>query len=170
MRGNEGIRAAGAEYVPDMEDWWGEISPLNAPGPRTRPRRRSARPLPVQAEPIAGRAIRRKAVNGSRVLMMLTLGVLVVCLFLQINRFAQIAAQSKHIASLVNEIKRLEGEESNLNLRLSARENIERVREEAMYNLKMSYPGEGQVRVVSLNVMSAETLAQMAAISADSAQ
>ncbi len=165
--------AAAAAYIPDMEDWWSE-GESQAPLRQGRPRHRANRapqPLPAQAE-VQGvsRVERKKAAERNRLLMYLTLGVFILCLFLQVNRYAQIASQTKRISRLVNEIKQLENDKSNLTLRLSARENINRVREEAMYNLGMDYPTEGQVKVVALGALPPESLSQMAVNLADSAQ
>lgn len=159
-------KAAGAAYIPDMEDWWDEKA---SPARQNRPRHRVNRvPAPAQGpREGAPRAARRKLAGRNRLLMYATLGVLVVCLFLQVNRYAQMAAQTKRISKLVNEIKQLETDRTNLELRLSARANIERVRDAAMYNLGMDYPDEGQVRVVTLTALHPEVRSQMAANQAD---
>lgn len=161
-------KAAGTAYIPDMEDWWDDKA-SNAPARQNRPRHRVNRvpaPAPVMRER-APRAERRKLAGRNRLLMYATLGVLVICLFLQVNRYAQMAAQTKHISKLVNEIKQLETDQTNLELRLSARANLERVRDAAMYNLGMDYPAEGQVRVVTLTALPPEVRSQMAVNQAD---
>lgn len=161
----------GGAYMPDMEDWWGEGAPASAPSRQKRPRPRSQTlPPQIKGRPGQSRAQRRRAQNLSRALMYMTIAVLAVCLFLQVNRYAQIASQTKRISALVTQIKNLESDQANLQLRLSARENLKRVRSEAMYNLGMDYPAEGQVRVVALNGTSAQLQAQTAANTADSAQ
>ena len=166
------VTASGSARIADMEDYWWDngAQPKQAPGRQTRPRRRTQQP-PIQSP---GRRQSRqdqgKAERISKMLMYTTLAVLVVCLFLQVNRYAQIASQTKRISTMVNEIKQLETDKANLELRLSARANIDRVRDEAVHNLGMDYPNEGQVRVVALGEVTAETLALLAANSADSAQ
>ena len=84
---------------------------------------------------------------------------------MQVNRYAQIAQRTKKISALVGQIQALESDKANLELRLSARENLKRVRDEAMYNLGMDYPQEGQVRVVSIGTAAAQP--QTAANSAE---
>ena len=164
--------ASGSARFSDMEDYWweGSAQPLQTPGRQTRPRRRTQQMPPHTPGRKQSRQEQDKAERISKMLMYTTLGVLVVCLFLQVNRYAQIASQTKRISTMVNEIKQLETDKSNLELRLSARANIDRVREEAVHNLGMNYPNEGQVRVVALGEVTAETLALLANNSVDSAQ
>lgn len=161
--------AGNGAYMPDMEDWWSQEEPVSQPSRQKRPRPRAQNlPPVVKGRPATSRAQRRRAQALSRLLMYMTLAVLAVCLFMQVNRYAQIAAQTKQISTLVTQIKNLESDRANLELRLSARENLKRVRSEAMYNLGMDYPAEGQVRVVALG--STQIPAQTAANSANSAQ
>lgn len=161
-------RAVGAERMPDMDEWWKEGTPRQA-----RPRSRAGRVQPPVAELYdkgPRRSERRKVYKHSRLLMYMTLVVFMVCLFMQINRYAQLASQTKQISQLTAAIKQLDTDKSNLELRLSARENISRVRDEAIYNLGMNYPSEGQVRVIAFDTVSPDALSQIAANSADSAQ
>ena len=163
-------KAVGTAYIPDMEDWWDDDQTPALPR-QNRPRHRAGRiePAPMPARS-ARRVDRRKATKHNRMLMYVTLGVLAACLFFQVNRYAQIASQKQPIVQLVNEIEQLETDKTNLELRLSARANINRVREEAMYNLGMDYPSEGQVRVITVGALSPESLSQMTASMVDSAQ
>ena len=86
----------------------------------------------------------------SRALMFATIALVAVGLFIQISRTAAISAQSKEISQLRSAIQELTVEQQYLQITLSTRQNIDRVRDEAMGRLGMNYPVEGQVRVVTL--------------------
>ena len=98
----------------------------------------------------------------SKALMYLTVALLATALFVQIGRLSAIAAQNKQISVLTSEIKALESEKANLEVRLSMQQNINRVRDEAIYRLGMTRPEDGQIRVVSLNGYSVSTRTQTA--------
>ena len=166
-------KVSGLGYTPDMEDWWGVPSEeVQPPHRQKRPRYRQQNLSPAFAPPgkTGRRTLKRRDQALSRALMYVTLGILILCLFLQIGRYAQIAAQTKRISGLVNEIKQLETDKSNLELWLSTRENLKYIQAEAMNNLGMNYPAEGQVRVVALSGLTTDQQSQTAAIPADSAQ
>ena len=153
-------------YTVYEENWWAQESPAGVPSRQMRPRQRGQTlPDQIKGWPAQSRVQRRKAQALSRFLMYMTLAVLAACLFTQVNRYAQIAQRTKRITALVGQIQALESDRANLELRLSARENLQRVRDQAMYNLGMDYPKEGQVRVVSAGVLTAaqpQTAAELA--------
>ena len=153
-------------YTSYEEKWWAQEIPNSPPSRQKRPRQRGQTlPDQLKGRPAQSRVQRRKAPALSRFLMYMTLAVLAACLFMQVNRYAQIAQRTKKISALVGQIQALESDKANLELRLSARENLKRVRDEAMYNLGMDYPQEGQVRVVSIGTAAAQP--QTAANSAE---
>jgi len=157
-------------YAPDTEKWWGEGQPAQPYSRQNRPARRAQRlPEQVKRRAYSGRARRHREQALNRTLMYMALGMLVLCLFVQVNRYAHIASQSKEILTLVNQIEELKNDQNNLKSRLSVKENLAYVRDQAMYNLGMDYPGEGQVRVVAV-AADGSIPSQTAANSADLAQ
>lgn len=146
-------RAAGTDFVPDMEDWWGEAGEaFPAPGRKKPPLRVYENPAYQRPRPAPGktRTKRRAQTALNRALLYLTIALLVAGVAMQIARLSQIAAQTKYIASLTSEIKELKSEQANLQVRLSMQQNITRVQDVAKYQLGMDYPDESQIRVVSL--------------------
>lgn len=85
-----------------------------------------------------------------------------VSLFVYISRMAVIASGSKTINTLRSEISALESNRQYLEISLSARQNLDRVYDEAVGRLGMSYPDAGRVRVVSLSGDTALSNAQTA--------
>lgn len=95
----------------------------------------------------SGRERRRVYVN--RAMMVLTLAVLISGLFLQLSRMAAINARAIEISELNAQIVELTGERQQLEIVMSIKQDIARIQDEAA-RLGMTYPGEGQVRVVTL--------------------
>lgn len=91
-----------------------------------------------------------KANKLNKALMYMTIALLMTLLFVQIGRLAQISGQTKQIAQLSNAIRELGNERSNLEVRLSMQQNINRVRDEAINKHGMVRPDNGQIRVVAL--------------------
>lgn len=156
------------------DKWWPDDGAQRS-GPRhrkpSRPQmdgRRYAQPYPERAagQPqAAARPARKQELNTSsvsRILMYAFVALLLTLSFVQIGRLAQIAAQTKKISSLTASIREMQNEKSNLTVRLSMQQNINRVRDEAVYNLGMIHPEDGQIRVVSLNGHSVNALTQTA--------
>lgn len=165
-------RDAGRVTAYDMEDWWGDEQDAKKAGSRQQRPRHRVQHLPPTVKELSprARAARRKAQSTGRMLMYMTFAVLAACLFIQVNRYAQIASQTKRISALVSEISDMEADRANLELRLGAQERVKRVQQLAMYELGMTYPAAGQVRVVALNGLTTDQQTQTAAISADLAQ
>ena len=80
----------------------------------------------------------------------MTVALIVVSLFVYISRMAAISANAKEIAKIRQEITQLREEQQYLKVKLAARQDLDRVRDEAMGRLGMGYPVEGQVQLVSL--------------------
>lgn len=145
---------------------WGEPRRGSAPGrhrPPTRshmaearfepqrtagrmPTQRTQMP-PTQAEARARREIR--ATKASRAAMYLFMALALTLVFLQIGQLAQMAQNTKEIASLSSGIREKKGDAGNLNMRLSMQRNIKRVYDEAVGRLGMIQPEDGQIRVIS---------------------
>lgn len=151
-----------ADYGRAAEAWAPQIAP--------RGQQKHKKPVRCQANvrfedaPITKRAPQRdmRANSMSRVLMYCTLALALALVFTQIGRLAQIAGQTKQISALTSNIRELQNEKNNLQVRLSMQQNINRVRDEAVYNLGMVRPDDEQIRVVSLNAHSANALTQTA--------
>lgn len=168
----------GADYAPEEEKWWEEDTGVYRPVRAARPKLTvltnenfgspDGKPGQTRAAQAALRANaarrknRRMEAAMSKALMYLTVALLAVALFVQIGRLSAIAAQNKQISVLTSEIKSLESEKANLEVRLSMQQNINRVRDEAIYRLGMTRPEDGQIRVVSLNGYSVSTRTQTA--------
>ena len=84
--------------------------------------------------------------------MYLFIAVLLGCLFTQISALAKITQNAKWIATIQTDIHEMRGESGNLTVRLGMQQNINRVRDEAIYRLGMVQPQAGQIRVVAMNV------------------
>lgn len=151
-------RASGTDFVPDMDQWWEESpkSPERRPVLRVydNPAYRAARP---SVRPTVSSRKRRRANAVSRALIYMTVALLVTGLAVQIGRLSQIAAQAKSISTLSAEIRELDSEQQNLQVRLSLLQKSDRILDVAMNKLGMNYPEEGQVRVVSLSGYAADT-------------
>lgn len=128
-------KAVGTQFVPDMEDWWGDFD-VNVPPP----------PLRVYE----GRYSRRRGMSAfSRALMVLTGAVVVLCVCVQIYRVSLIAAQNKQIEFLRTQIEEMTSQKQNLEVRMSLQKNLERIEDEA-FRLGMVYPEDSQVRVIAV--------------------
>jgi len=106
----------------------------------------------------------------SRAMMYLTAALLVIGLVVQVGRLAQIASSAKRISTLTVEIKELRGEKENLEVRLSMQQNLNRIRDEAIYKCEMVYPAQDQIRVVSLLGSGSEPLTQTASNSLEASK
>lgn len=165
-------KAVGATFAPDMDQWWEESAPGAQPFKQKRPRYRKQDMPPVKATAAAPRrrSGKRREQALSRTLMYVTVGLLALCLILQVNRFSQIAAQTKKISSLVSEIKQLGSDRENMEVWLTTRVDLQKIKSTAVGKMGMDYPAQGQVRVVALTGQYAGERTQTAAISADSVQ
>jgi cell division protein FtsB len=167
------ISASNAIFEPGAEDWWSDFDRKTSP--RRKARRSAERvfdnPGYTRTRERAPRALRRRTASGgltlSRAMMYLAVFVLVTGLVVQVGRLAQIASSAKRISTLTAEIKELRGQKENLEVRLSMQQNLNRIRDEAIYKCDMSYPEEGQVRVVSLMGSGSEPLTQTASNSGE---
>lgn len=119
---------------------------------------RSARQKP-QAKVHPGK---RRAAQINRAMLWLTTGIVMVCLFVYVGRMAGISADAKEISQIRREISELEEEQQYLEVLLAARQNLTRVRDEAIGRLGMGYPQEGQVQIVSLSGYSTSVNTQTA--------
>ncbi|MDL2206156.1 cell division protein FtsL [Eubacteriales bacterium OttesenSCG-928-N13] len=133
------------------DEWWpsGQSNDIN------HNRQNTAYNQKVDSRTQKRRADEIKASKLSRILMYATIALALMLVFMQISRLAELAGQTKQIATLVTGIRELQNERNNLEVRLSMQQNINRVRDEAVYKLGMIQPEEGQIQVVSLNGYSA---------------
>jgi len=98
-----------------------------------------------------GAASRRRGMRPlSRMLMLVTLAMIVAGFFVSVNRMAGIAEQSRRLEELRGAVRELTVEQQYLEITLATRQNLDRVRDEAMGRLGMGYPTDEQIRVVSL--------------------
>lgn len=98
----------------------------------------------------AARMRRERIERTNRMMLRITAGLIIASLFVYIGRMASISANAKEIAKIRREITQLQEEQQYLEVKLAARQDLERVRDEAMGRLGMGYPVEGQVQLVSL--------------------
>ena len=99
---------------------------------------------------VAARVRRERIERTNRWMLRVTVALIVVSLFVYISRMAAISANAKEIAKIRQEITQLREEQQYLEVKLAARQDLDRVRDEAMGRLGMGYPVEGQVQLVSL--------------------
>ena len=116
---------------------------------------RSARPAAAVHGPssqvnAAARMRRERIERTNKWMLRVTVALIVVSLFVYISRMAAISANAKEIAKIRQEITQLREEQQYLEVKLAARQDLDRVRDEAMGRLGMGYPVEGQVQLVSL--------------------
>ncbi len=96
---------------------------------------------------VPSRRTRAARMNG--IMFRLFICLVMVLLFVYIGRMATISSGAKQITQIRRELSDLEEQRQYLEIALSARQNIDRVRDEATARLGMSYPTD--VRLVSLN-------------------
>ncbi len=154
-------RASGQTELRAMQNPWPEPFPSQNKQNHRKPSHRSTTDY-VRSQPQKQGEHELKAGKLSKALMYMTLTLLLTLMFVQIGRLAQIAGQTKQISSLSASIRQLNNEKANLEVRLSMQQNINRVRDEAVYKLGMIHPDEGQIRVISLNGYYASAQTQMA--------
>ena len=94
------------------------------------------------------RRIREARIN--RLMLKLTMALIVVCLFGYISRMTVISAGAKEISKIRQEITKLQEDQQYLEVLLAARQDLDRVRDEAVGRLGMGYPKDGQVYLISL--------------------
>ena len=160
------ISAQNTGYGAGAENWWGDFD-RTIPGPRPaqNPKRVFDNPGYARTRERAPRAVRRSRAEKSainRAMMYLTVAVLILGLVMQVGRLAEIASSAKRISTLTAEIKELRGERENLEVRLSMQQNLDRIRDQAINKCEMTYPTEGQIRVVALMGSGSEPLTQTA--------
>ena len=110
----------------------------------------------------AARARRERIARMNRIAFRATTALVVVCLFVYTSRMAAIAAGAKEISSIRQELTALREEQQYLEVKLAARQDLDRVRDEAVGRLGMRYPAEGEVIVVSLSGFNGSTNTQTA--------
>jgi len=93
---------------------------------------------------------RARAARMNQMMLQVTIALVVVSLFVYITRMAGISANAKEISRIKNEITQLKEEKQYLEVKLAARQDLERVRDEAIGRLGMNYPDEGEIRLISL--------------------
>jgi len=101
--------------------------------------------------PLSVRVKNEQARRFNRRMLCVLSALMVLALFVYISRMATIAAGSKQISLLRQEISDLTSDAQYREISLAARQNLERVQYEAIYRLGMVYPQEGQIQMVSLN-------------------
>lgn len=105
---------------------------------------------------------RKRTIRMNRIMLGATTTLVMLCLFAYISKMAAISSTAKEINQTRKEISNLKEEQQYLEVVLSARQNLDRVRDEATGRLGMNYPEEGQVQVVSLSGYSASINTQTA--------
>jgi len=91
----------------------------------------------------------RKKFN--RVMLGVTGGLIVIMLFVHISQLARISAMAKQISAVRREIVQLEESRQYLKVNLAARQDMDRVKDEATGRLGMIEPTEDRVRQISLS-------------------
>ena len=94
---------------------------------------------------------RERAMRFNQTMLRIATGLIVFCLFVYIGRMSVISAGAKEIDRLEAEIEKLDEDAKYLRISLAARQNVDRVRDEATGRLGMRDPVEGEVQLVSLN-------------------
>ena len=87
--------------------------------------------------------------TANRLAMIFCFLVVVAGICLQLSRVAEIASNSKKISSCRSQIEQLTIDTQHLEIQISAKGNLDRVRDMA-YDLGMVTPGAEQIRLVSL--------------------
>lgn len=105
---------------------------------------------------------RKRTIRMNRIMLGATTTLVMLCLFAYISKMAAISSTAKEINQTRKEISNLKEEQQYLEVVLAARQNLDRVRDEATGRLGMNYPAEGQVQVVSLSGYSASVNTQTA--------
>ena len=105
---------------------------------------------------------KKRAAQINRTMLWATTGLVMLCLFAYVGRMADISSGAKEINRIRKEISDLKEEQQYLEVVLAARQNLTRVRDEAMGRLGMGYPVEGQVQIVSLSGYSTSAITQTA--------
>ena len=98
----------------------------------------------------AAQAQRIRVAHTNQMMTRLMIGLVTVLLFVYIGRMASISASAKEISRIRQEITQLREEQQYLEVKLAARQDLDRVRDEAVGRLGMKYPEAGQVQIVSL--------------------
>ncbi|MDO4547293.1 MAG: hypothetical protein Q4D04_04275 [Clostridia bacterium] len=147
MRNTAGMYTRNAAN--DINDWWSDA--IYTPSRQSRPRRHAQSLPQALKKPGRTRVERRRAQALNRIGMYMAIALAVCCFFVQVARYAQIAINSKQISSLNSEIAELENQKENLELRLSARVNSERLMNEAMAMDEMQLATDEQTRYIALD-------------------
>lgn len=104
----------------------------------------------VRPNRLAAQARRARAARVNQMMLQVTIALVVISLFVYITRMAGISANAKEISCIKKEITQLKEEKQYLEVKLAARQDLERVRDEAIGRLGMNYPDEGEIRLISL--------------------
>ena len=92
-----------------------------------------------------------RAARLNRGILRAAICLVMICLFVYISRMATIASGAKEISQIRQEIAQLKDDQQYLEVMLAARQDLDRVRDEAMGRLGMNYPAEGRVQMISLS-------------------
>lgn len=120
------------------------------PAGNVRTRTAGAARQHASAANAAARMRRERTARVNQLMLRMTVALIVVSLFVYIGRMAAISANAKEIARIRQDITQLREEQQYLEVKLAARQDLDRVRDEAMGRLGMKYPEAGQVQLVSL--------------------
>lgn len=159
-------QVARADNMPDLEDWWGDFD-INVPPPAIKKPKFRVYDNPNYGKSTRNTKPRSTRKNKSRrkknkVAIYCVVALIATMAFLQLNRLAEISLKSKQISRLNDEIKKInENYETNV-LHLSMAQNINKVREDAIYKLGMEYATEDQIHVVTLPEYYSDTVANNA--------
>ena len=99
----------------------------------------------------SGVAGQEHAARLNRGILRVAICLVMICLFVYISRMATIASGAKEISQIRQEIAQLKDDQQYLEVMLAARQDLDRVRDEAMGRLGMNYPAEGRVQMISLS-------------------
>ena len=84
-------------------------------------------------------------------MMKVAVALIAICMFVYIGRMTTVAAGAKEIDRIEQEIEDMKEWKQYLEVNLAARQNINRVKDEAIGRLGMIYPQESQIYLISLN-------------------
>lgn len=136
-------------YAYDAERRWDEDE--FSPSRQSRPKRKEQRLPETLKTPAYTRVQRRKNKAVGKNIMYMAIALGVVCLFIQVARYARIAVNSKQISSLRTELQELDKQKENYELRISAREKSDRLDDEVIGLGCFAQATEEQTRIIVLN-------------------
>ena len=108
------------------------------------------------------RARERRIMKINAMMTKVAVALIAICMFVYIGRMTTVAAGAKEIDRIEQEIEDMKEWKQYLEVNLAARQNINRVKDEAIGRLGMIYPQESQIYLISLNGYAANANTQTA--------